>query len=374
MIFDYLIDFNYLATAAASLESGDPALDNFRRIIDACIRPEENGRLVMDSDRKSLRPLLMVEFPPSRLGQRMRYIVEEKFLRAIPASRFGGRRLVGVTQPVRELCVRDIPVFDRNAGRITKALISIDPPPAVVITDQEITNDIAFVSLSDDMVFDAVDEERGKLKLERTITLSEKHSGLPLPDFWSFLHVFGAAEEAGFSIYDPYGFDENNGGKRESLIRWIAHLLGANNPHRRTVRVRIFSRCGVNDYVNGKPNDLDVQFRRLKTRIADGDGLPHFKAIALELEFGFVVDDDKDLDVAAFKKDVQHDRYICSSTHYFGVGSGIDSIGFRETFHVQYKGRVCPGDSIPQLDELRSFYDDQMNLKNGRVRTFSCRI
>ena len=371
MIFDYLIDFNYLATAVVSPEPGDSALDNFRRIIDACIRPEENGRLVMDSDRKSLRPLRMVEFSPSRIGQRMRYIIEEKFLRAIPASRFGGRRLVGLTQPVRELCVRDIPIFDHNVGRITKALMSIDPPPSVVITDRAVKN---CVNLSDDTAFDAEDEKRGNLKLETTITLSEKHGGLPLSKFWPFLHVFGAAEEAGFSIYDPYGFDDNNGRKRESLIRWIARLVGANNPHRRTVRVRIFSRCGVNDYVNGKPNDLDVQFRRLKTRIADSDGLPHFKAIALELEFWFVVDDVDDSVVAAFKKDVQHDRYICSSTHYFGVGSGIDAIDFRETFKVQYKGRVCPGVSIPQLDELRAFYDDQMNLKNGRVRTFSCRI
>ena len=71
-----------------------------------------------------------------------------------------------------------------------------------------------------------------------------------------------------------------------------------------------------------------------------------------------------------FRMDVQHDRYICSSTHFFGIGSGIDSIGNRRAFNVQYAGRVGSGVTVPLLDDLSAFYFDPENQNAGRVRSF----
>ena len=374
MIFDYLIDFRYLASALKALEPGDPTLDNFKRIIDACVRPEENGRLVIDSDRHIIRDLMALEFPPSRFGQQVRYIVEDRFLKALPANRFVGRQMIGVGgDDGRKICVRDIPVFERNINRVMMALCSIYPPPDVIISDGEDWGEVASIGLSSYEVFDAVDEIRGRLKNQR-IVCEDGHEGVPLAEFWSQLHKFGAAEEKEISIYDPYCFDENDYGKPKILMRWISHMLGALNIHRTRLAIRICSKCGRNDYADGLPARLVGQLHKLKLLIAAEEEVSHFRGINLELKFLFAVDDNEDEVLRRFNLDVQHDRFICSSTHYFGIGTGIDSIGNREAFNVQYKGRIGHGISNPAIEELAAFYDSPENLAEGRVRAFSCRI
>lgn len=373
MIFDYLIDFRYLASALRALEPGDPTLDNFKRIIDACVRPEENGRLVIDSDRHILKELKALEFPPSRFGNQVRYIVEERFLRALPARRFVGRQMIGFGRNEgHKICVRDIPVFERNISRIMRALCSIYPPPDVVISEGEDWGDVACIGLSSYEVFDAVDEVRGKLKTEQRVVLAGEREGVSIVDFWSQLHTFGAAEEKEFSIYDPYAFDTAE--KSEVLMKWIVHMLGGQNVHRNNLVVRVCSKCGRNDYVDGFPSWLVARLTRLKTRIANEEQVPHLNNINVELRFRFAVDDNGDEVARRFNLDVQHDRFICSSTHYFGIGSGIDSISNREAFNVQYKGRVGRNVSNPVLEELAAFYDSPENLTTGRVKTFTCRI
>ena len=372
MIFDYLIDFRYLASALKALEPGNPTLDNFKKIIDACVRPEENGRLVLDSDRHILRDLKALEFPPSRFGQQVRYIVEERFLKALPANRSIGRQMVGIGRnDGHKICVRDIPVFERNVSRIMRVLRFIYPPPNVIISEGEDWGDVACIDLSSYEVFDAVDAVRGKLKSLQRVVLGGDHEGVPIVDFWSQLHTFGAAEETAFSIFDPYGFDTNNAEKRIILMKWIVHMLGGRNTQRRNLVIRICSKCGKNDYIDGFPAQLDAQLGRLKSRIANEEQMPHLSTIALELKFLFAVDDKVDEVSKRFSLDVQHDRFICSSTHYFGIGTGIDSIGNREAFNVQYKGRVG---NVPLLKELATFYDSNENLRAGRVRAFTCQI
>lgn len=371
MIFDYLIDFRYLASALRALEPGDPTLDNFKRIIDACVRPEENGRLVIDSDRHILKDLKALEFPPSRFGYQVRYIVEERFLRALPASRFVGRQMIGFGRNEgHKICVRDIPVFERNISRIMRALCSIYPPPNVIISDGEDCGEVSCIDLSSYEVFDAIDGVRGELKSPQRVVLGGEHDGVPIVDFWSQLHTFGAAEETGFSIYDPY-IDMNDGVMRKILMRWLVHMLGGRNLQRRSLLVRICSKCGRNDYVDGISAQHVEQLRIWKTRIANQEQMPYLGNIQLELKFLFAVDDREDELLKRFFLDVQHDRFICSSTHYFGIGTGIDSIGNREAFNVQYKGRV---EDVPLLRELSTFYDSNENLNAGRVRAFTCRV
>lgn len=383
MIFDYLIDFRYLASALKVLEPGDPTLDNFKKIIDACVRPEENGRLVIDSDRHILRDLKILEFPPSRFGQQVRYIVEERFFKALPTTRFVGRQMIGIGRnDGHKICVRDIPVFERNINSIMRSLCSIYPPPSVIISEGEDRGDVACIALSDYGVFDAVDAVRGRLKSLQRVVLRGDHEGIPIVDFWSQLHTFGAAEETEFSIYDPYGFntinaeeydaEQRNAQKRNSLMKWIAHMIGCRNIQRKYLTVRICSKCCKNDYVDGIPADLVAQLRKLKLKIARAEQMPHLNDITLELKFLFAVDDNRV--TRKFIRDVQHDRFICSSTHYFGIGSGIDSVGNREAFNVQYKGRIGHGVPNPVLEELSAFYDSSENLATGRIRTFTCQI
>ena len=378
MIFDYLIDFRYLASTLKALEPGDPTLDNFKKIIDACVRPGENGRLVIDSDRHILKDLeAFLKDPkalvakPSRFAQQVSCIVEW-FLRTLPAKRFVGRQMVGVNlSDGHKICVRDIPVFESNLSRIMNVLCSIKPPPNVIISEREDWGNVDCVGLSSYESFDAVEAARGELRSLQRVVLSGEHEGVPIVDFWRQLHTFGAAEETEFSIYDPYGFDTNNAEKRKILMLWIAHMLGGRNIQRRNLMVRICSKCGKNDYIDGIPAQLDEQLGRLKTRIAKEAQISHLGAISLELKFLFAVDDKEDEVSKRFSMDVQHDRFICSSTHYFGIGAGIDSVGNREAFNVQYKGRVG---NVPLLKELASFYDSKENLNAGRVRVFTCRV
>lgn len=370
MIFDYLIDFKYLAAAFKNLEPGDPAFENFKRVIDACRRSDENGRLVLDSDRRILADVKVMEFSPSRFGQRIRYIIEECFLRALPAGRFDRRQTIGVEHHDKPMiCVRDVPVFERNVERVMAKLCAISPAPHVIITNRADCGDVACMDISCDEVVDAVDSVRGKLKSLQRVTLSDEYVGVSLEEFWDQLHTFGATEESGFCIYDPYSFDYNTFGKLRILMRWIAHLLGGNNVQRRHAKIRICSSCGVNDCVDGRQNLLREQLIRAKR--AEGMMLPHLMGITLELHFLLALDNREDEASCRFRMDVQHDRYICSSTHFFGIGSGIDSIGNRRAFNVQYAGRVGSGVTVPLLDDLSAFYFDPENQNTGRVRSFS---
>ena len=375
MIFDYLIDFEYLAIALKTLEPGDPTLENFKKIVDVCRRADENGRLVLDSERKILADLKAMEFLPSRFGQRIRYVIEECFLRALPAGRFDRRQAIGVERNDKpKICVRDIPVFERNVERIMEKLCAIIPAPHVTITNREDWGDVTCMDLSCDEVFDAVDFVRGSAKGLQRVILDGEYGGIPLEEFWDQLHTFGAAEESGFDIYDPYSFDCNTAVTRENLMRWIVHLLGGRNAQRRHVQIRIYSRCGENDYADGIPVQLSNQFHRLKVRLAEEEGLSHLSGIVCNLQFMLAVENQGDEVFAQFRRDVQHDRYICSSTHFFGIGSGIDSISKRKAFNVQYAGRVGSGVTVPLLEELSSFYSDPANQAAGRIRTFSCQI
>ena len=373
MIFDYLIDFKYLANALKALEPGDPTLENFKKIVDVCRRSDENGRLVLDSERKILADLKAMEFPPSRFGRRIRYVIEECFLRALPAGRFDNRQAIGFEHNDKpKICVRDIPVFERKAERVMQKLCAISPAPHVVVTNREDYRNVDCVGLSCDEVFDAVDFDRGSRKSLQRITLGEEYGGISLEDFWNQLHSFGAAEESGFDIYDPYSFDYNTGGNLKILMRWIAHLLGGVNVQRRRANIRICSSCGVNDCVDGRPNFLREQLMKAKQK--EGRLLPHLMGITLNLQFLLAVDNREDEVSRRFRMDVQHDRFICSSSHYFGIGSGIDSIGNRRAFNVQYAGRVDSGATVSLIKELSSFYLNPENQAAGRVRTFSCQI
>ena len=372
MIFDYLVDFEYLARALSTMKPGDPTLDNFKRIVESCRSDGDNGRLVLDWDQKLVKPIKGVKFDPSKLGQRCQYVIMERFLNQLPACAGSRRAGIGVATPdCKRICVRAVPVFVTGYARLIERLCVIDPSPGVFVTDRDYDGDSEAVRLDDDAVFDVVDEVRKGLMRDQRVCVEESRAGaLSLEEFWQQLHAFGAAETEKFEVFDPYSFD-GTVSRCENLFRWIVHLLGGVNPLRSNVTVTVYSRCGLNDFT--ELEDLRERLVRCYRHIVGESGLSHLGSVNVRLRFRFAVEVD-DTTFMGFKKDVQHDRFVATTTHYFGIGTGIDSPITRNEFNVQFKSRIRGGTEDLQLSELRDYFDSEENIRSGRVRCFECGV
>ncbi len=383
MISDFIVDLSYLARVIKDsvLDCRSWACEDARRLLNIICR--ENGRLmvpvrqgeVVEDFVKPLRTAwgeLSVQSSPSSLKAR----------EVLDSWRLG---IENPPQVVNGgMMRRDIEVAD---GMTTMAsLLAANPRAHAFITDKtgcRIDGQKAYQQKSLNKYFspDSVYEKRRMRYLgKQTIIKYDSSSSLcfgvsyepnvqTCHEFIRQLEIFSVAERKGFQILDRYamgGTFTDRGTladlvdrRMKILLHWVAALTKYCQQSGGKVDVyTIFpgrSYDGTAISYRLCEDDKRALYEQLKASYENWSGWNRINGTRPHVRIFFL-----DPEVEDF-----HDRFICSSTHYFAVGKGLDGIEVArkcKTYNVYYCGRRTVQDDIDIDSILRCSEGDRRLL------------
>lgn len=368
MIFDYYIDFDYLAKELSVREGGHGAFiaGLFSRISDICTL--ENGRLLLDEDRRILEPLVKLQQEPSGSGlvSAERNLVVWDFLERMPRDNSirlsNGMRIStsgGGTGP--------------NTGKLSLRLISKKGDLrnyADFHIDQGNTIERYFGYRG------IVQTERKRAACRDVQVYMFKRDEIWRKDssddrvtaFKEAMRSFGCAEAVKFEFFDGYGFGLSpvcDNAARDAvriLKKWLDLLQAGRTTT--CLSVDVYALVPEDDIENLKNRAEAVEKLRktFSEKAFDSRGTmevrlclaPRMKGASLSKAF--------------------HDRRVCSSTHSFSIGGGLDVLkgtGGECLFEIHYCGRRGKNVKEPRLDDIRSYFKDAANKDKVFVHTFT---
>ncbi len=362
MIADFIVDFSYLARAIKDSVSNccSWACEDARRLLDIICC--ENGRLMIPV--RDGRAVADFWEPLSVISRELSSSFSGASARALEVV--DSWRDALVNNPVKKtgLMRRDIEILD-GLTPMASLLISRPQAHAFITDSKECRIDgqktYAKKTLKSYFAPDSIYEKRrlsfmGKqtvIKSNGTDTDSlgviceqrDTNRGVE-KDFTCQVESFAIAERNGFQIIDRYamGGRFNNrctladlvNRRMRILLRWVDALTKGCPQSGK--KVDVYTIFPGTSYDEGrtisyelKENDKNSLCEQLKVSYESwsdrgSNDRPH-------LRFFFLRPDVEDL----------HDRFICSSTHYFAIGKGLDGIEFGsfkcKSFNVYYCGR-----------------------------------
>lgn len=369
MIFDYYIDFKYLAEELSSAKKERRSLiaGLFLRIIDICVL--ENGRLLVDENRSVVKPL--EEIAAGRgsnragLSAATENLVATEFLNKLPPNNSipqgNGIRIyvsVGMSSgpDVEKMSIQEIHDLSRLT---TKATVLIDREHPIE----------KYFNFNGGLGSGKYDEKarayaRDVLTYSFDLsTLEEDHDPSVLA-LKKTLASFGAAETNQFEIFDKYGFrfglsPKNEGAAKDAvklIKKWLNLIVSAHTSQ--SINVNVYAMVDENDIkiLNQDKSAVDKLTRTFETSslTSRGKATIHLKLAPLK---------QCDHSTACHQQLCKafHDRRVCSTTHSFSIGGGLDVLqgtGGKCLFELHYCGRRGRNVQEPRLQMIRDYFND----------------
>ena len=368
MIADFIVDFVYLATAIKNSVSNCDSWDCEHAMRLLNIICHENGRLMLPVqnekiDEGFIRPLWTVSdelsaLPPSPLYLKAMYVID--------SWRQAVRNLPEVTG--EEMMRRDIEVM---AGMTPMASLLVAQPQAhACITDSTGRIDGQKIykqkTLKKYFETNSIYETRRLRYLGKQTIIKDNYSHpicfgvvheqvnyTKAEDFIHQIEIFSAAERNGFQIIDRYamgGIIEEDrrcqladlvNRRMRILLPWVDALTSGCPQSGKSVDVYTM-------FPGFRPKTEDTASYRLDK--SNQKSLCEQLQTSCESWSGWSSSDRPHLRLFFLDPDMEdfHDRFICSSTHYFALGKGLDGIeaGSKRcaSYNVYYCGRRTRND------------------------------
>lgn len=354
MIFDFILDCNHVAELMNSDDNSVAYLKRFYQIL-----TYENGRLIVPTELKEDKLVVLEAYYNT--------------LKSLYKSLGGMNMQTPLTLQKKDLCERFLKAF--GAASVSVDTISLrklkmpelkntgvsfiqqfckknfTPKAQVVLTADE-TCEGECETLEKYFEIDN-EKERKRFSYMMMQTVECKKGSKKKPydlgvvknrekeeKFSEQMQAFGAAEDRNFWIFDPYILSDRTincqiEGKMKILLAWLKTLLNENTKP----TIHLFS--SYPDEAKGMLEKQDEFETRLRDEYLNGSSEVYTKLRSMcKLEVYFP----KFLDDKSF-----HDRFICSSTHYFAVGRGLDAIRVSERYNVYYCGKFLERLKMPSL-------------------------
>lgn len=372
MIFDYLVDIDYLVTNLKT-ESGLILLHNLTTILRV-----GNGRLVVPVDKKeqtipdeyykAFKPF--ENRKPGLSSSRITNLIDifrSVFLQKSVAPK---NKQITLRKIHFDSMQRSEEFFIVDFCKYCKDLL---PKVMVVFTDNQ---DCEGSVMTFDEYFNSDSKLWNKLYTlmgQQTIkdcskfSLGKDEEG---EDLVNQLKVFGAAETEHFEIYDPYILREDDcyGEELEQSLRekvkllflWIDALIPSASIEK--LNIYVYSTYSFSEEENSREENRKKKVEELKSVIEEliEEEIKELrkKSYSINIEIKLL---------KRSRKLTFHDRYICSSTHYFSIGKGLDAPGRSKSYSIHYCGKLPKG--VPEFVSVKN----KKNCSNTITLSFEIR-